>query len=66
MGIDLCFFYIRPFFLHVPTFISAWCASGYADCGPSRLRKTAHEQATRAFPTTEKTTATDLLQLILC
>ena len=27
MGIDLCFFYIRPFFLHVPTFISAWCAS---------------------------------------
>ena len=32
----------------------------------SRLRKTAHEQATRAFTTTEKTTATDLLQLIFC
>ena len=31
-----------------------------------RLRKTAHEQATRAFTTTEKTTATDLLQLIFC
>ena len=30
MGIDLCFFYIRPFFLHVPTFISVRCASGVA------------------------------------
>ena len=38
----------------------------YADCGPSRLRKSAHEQATRAFTTIEKTTATDLLQLIFC
>ena len=38
----------------------------YADCGPSRLRKTAHEQATSAFTTTEETTATDLLQLIFC
>ena len=31
-----------------------------ADCGPSGLRKIAHEQATGAFRKAEKTTATDL------